>query len=91
LTWNDPYILDIPPIRFVFQVTQEDLISSLMMTGYCQNMWEPVYRTKEWYKSVHSAGLFKYSTKIQKLQQKVPRIELPPHCPSAITALPLVI
>jgi hypothetical protein len=29
------YILDIPPIRFVFQVTQEDLISSLTMAGYC--------------------------------------------------------
>jgi hypothetical protein len=29
---------DIPPIRFVFQVTQGNLISSLMMTGYCRNM-----------------------------------------------------
>jgi hypothetical protein len=28
----------IPPIQFVFQVTQEDLISSLMMAGYCRNM-----------------------------------------------------
>jgi hypothetical protein len=32
------HILDIPPIRFVFQVTQEDLINSLMMAGYCRNM-----------------------------------------------------
>jgi hypothetical protein len=32
------YILDIPPIRFVFQVTQEDLTSSLMMAAYCRNM-----------------------------------------------------
>jgi hypothetical protein len=31
------HILDIPPIRFVFQVTQEDLISSLIMAGYCRN------------------------------------------------------
>jgi hypothetical protein len=28
----------IPPIRFVFQVTQKDLRSSLMMAGCCQNM-----------------------------------------------------
>jgi len=28
---------------------------------------------------------------ILKLQQEVPWIELPPHCPSAITVLPLVI
>jgi hypothetical protein len=28
----------IPPIRFVFQVTQKDKRSSLMMAGYCQNM-----------------------------------------------------
>jgi hypothetical protein len=32
------YILDKPLIRFVFQVTQKDLRSSLMMAGYCQNM-----------------------------------------------------
>jgi hypothetical protein len=31
-------LYDTPPIRFVFQVTQEDLISSLMMAGYCRNM-----------------------------------------------------
>jgi hypothetical protein len=29
---------DIPPIQFVFQVTQKDLRSSLMMAGYCWNM-----------------------------------------------------
>jgi hypothetical protein len=29
---------DIPPIRLVFQVTQKDLWSSLMMADYCQNM-----------------------------------------------------
>jgi hypothetical protein len=28
----------IPPIRFVFQVTQKDTRSSLMMAGYCRNM-----------------------------------------------------
>jgi hypothetical protein len=28
----------IPPIRFVFQVTQRDLRSSMMMAGYCRNM-----------------------------------------------------
>jgi hypothetical protein len=31
-------LFDTPPIRFVFQVTQKDLRSSLMMAGYCQNM-----------------------------------------------------
>jgi hypothetical protein len=31
-------LYDIPPIRFVFQVTQEDLRNSLMMAGYCRNM-----------------------------------------------------
>jgi hypothetical protein len=40
--------IQIPPIRFVFQVTQKDLRSSLMMAGYCRNMYEPVYRIKEW-------------------------------------------
>jgi hypothetical protein len=40
---------DIPPIRFVFQVTQEDLRSSLMMAGYCRNMQKPVCRIKERY------------------------------------------
>jgi hypothetical protein len=30
-------LYDIPPIRFVFQVTQKDLRSSLMMAGYCRN------------------------------------------------------
>jgi hypothetical protein len=29
---------DIPPIIFVFQVTQRDIRSSLMMAGYCRNM-----------------------------------------------------
>jgi hypothetical protein len=28
-------LYDIPPIRFVYQVTQEDLRSCLMMAGYC--------------------------------------------------------
>jgi hypothetical protein len=31
-------LYDIPPIRFVFQVTQKDIRSSLMMAGYCRNM-----------------------------------------------------
>jgi hypothetical protein len=31
-------LYDIPPIRSVFQVTQTDPRSSLMMAGYCQNM-----------------------------------------------------
>jgi hypothetical protein len=31
-------LCDIPPIQFVFQVTQKDLRSSLMMAGYCRNM-----------------------------------------------------
>jgi hypothetical protein len=42
-------LYDIPPILFVFEATQEDLISSLMMVGYCRNMYEPVYRIKKWY------------------------------------------
>jgi hypothetical protein len=50
------YILDIPPIRFVFQVTQKDLRQPLMMAGYCRNMWEPIHRINEWYKSVHVVG-----------------------------------
>jgi hypothetical protein len=29
---------DVPPIRFVFQVTQKYLRISLMMAGYCRNM-----------------------------------------------------
>jgi hypothetical protein len=29
-------LYDIPPILFVFQVTQKDLRSSLMMAGYCR-------------------------------------------------------
>jgi hypothetical protein len=32
------YILDIPPIQFVFQITQKFLRGSLMMAGCCQNM-----------------------------------------------------
>jgi hypothetical protein len=31
-------LYDIPPIRSVFQVTQMDPRSSLMMAGYCRNM-----------------------------------------------------
>jgi hypothetical protein len=31
-------LYDIPPIRFVFQVTQKGLRSSLVMAGYCRNM-----------------------------------------------------
>jgi hypothetical protein len=54
-------VYDKPPIWFVFQVTQKYLRSSLMMAGYCQNMKEPVYRKKEWYKSVHSVGYFYYN------------------------------
>jgi hypothetical protein len=49
---------DIPPIRFVFQVTQKDQRSSLMIAGYCRNMQEPVYRVKEWYNSVHICWSF---------------------------------
>jgi hypothetical protein len=51
-------LYDIPSIRCVFQVTQKDLRSSLMMTGYCRNMLESVYRIKEWYKLVHSVCRF---------------------------------
>jgi hypothetical protein len=32
------HVYDIPPIIFVFQVTQNDLRSYLMMAGYCRNM-----------------------------------------------------
>jgi hypothetical protein len=38
--------------------------SSLMMAGYCQNMWEPVYRIKEWYKSVLIVGYLYYDLMI---------------------------
>jgi hypothetical protein len=31
-------LYDIPPMRFVFQVTQKDLRSFLMMAGYCRDM-----------------------------------------------------
>jgi hypothetical protein len=31
-------LYDMPPIRFVFPVTQKDLRRSLMMAGYCRNM-----------------------------------------------------
>jgi hypothetical protein len=31
-------LYDIPPIRFIFQVTKKDLRSSLMMAGYSRNM-----------------------------------------------------
>jgi hypothetical protein len=46
------------PIRFVFQVPQKDLRSSLIMAGYCRNVQEPVHIIKEWYKSVHIVGYF---------------------------------
>jgi hypothetical protein len=39
-------LYDIPPIRFVFRITQKDLRSSLRMAGYCRNIYEPVYRIK---------------------------------------------
>jgi hypothetical protein len=42
-------LYNIPPIRFVFQVTQKDLRNSLMMADYCRNMYEPVHRVNEWY------------------------------------------
>jgi hypothetical protein len=48
----------ISPIRFVFQVTQEDLISPLMMAGYCRNMYEPIHIIEELYNSVHIVDLF---------------------------------
>jgi hypothetical protein len=54
-------LYDIPPIRFVFQVTQKDVRSSLMMAGYCRNMLESVYGIKMWYKSVHRVGHFYYA------------------------------
>src|SRR5215510_151907 len=57
-------LYDIPRIRFVSQVTQTDPRSSLMMADYCRNMLEPVYRIKEWYKSLHSAGYFYSDTTI---------------------------
>jgi hypothetical protein len=53
-------LYDIPHIRFVFQVTQTDLRSSQLMADYCRNMYEPVYRIKEWYKAVHNVGYFYY-------------------------------
>jgi hypothetical protein len=49
-----------PAIFRELQVTQNDLGSFLMMAGYLLNMWEPVYRIKVWYKSVHSVGYFYY-------------------------------
>jgi hypothetical protein len=53
-------LYDIPPIRSVIQVTQTDQRSPLMMAGYCRNTYEPVYRIKEWYHSVHSVGYLFY-------------------------------
>jgi hypothetical protein len=50
--------LNIPPIRFVSQVTQKELRSSLMMAGYCRNMYEPIHRIKERYKSLHFVRVF---------------------------------
>jgi hypothetical protein len=43
-------LYDIPPIGFIFQGTQKDPRSSMMIAGYCRNMWEPVYRIKEMYR-----------------------------------------
>jgi hypothetical protein len=40
-------LYDIPTIQFVFQRTQEDLISSLTMSGYCRNMYKPIHRIKD--------------------------------------------
>jgi hypothetical protein len=54
-------LCDAPPIPFVFQVTQKDLRRSLMMVGYCRNMWERIHRIKKLYKSVHIVGFF-YNT-----------------------------
>jgi hypothetical protein len=48
----------ISPIRFVFQVTQKDLRSSLMMAGYCRNMYEPIHWIKNLNRSVHIVGVF---------------------------------
>jgi hypothetical protein len=31
-----------------------------MMAGYYRNVQKPVYRIKEWYKSVHIVGFFYY-------------------------------
>jgi hypothetical protein len=39
-------LYDVPPIRSVFQVTQTDPSSSLMMADYWRNMYEPVYWIK---------------------------------------------
>jgi hypothetical protein len=61
---------DMPPIRFVFLVTQKDLRNSLIMAGYCRNKYDPVYRIKVWYRSVHSVVI--YSTKTVICLQKCP-------------------
>jgi hypothetical protein len=45
-------------IALYFQVTQKVLRSSLMTADCCRNMWEPVYRIKQWCKSVHCVGYF---------------------------------
>jgi hypothetical protein len=46
-------INDIPPNKSVFSCNSDGFSSSLMMADYCRNMEEPVYRKKQWYKSVH--------------------------------------
>jgi hypothetical protein len=53
-------LYDIPPTRSVFQVNRTDSRRSLMMADYCRNVWKPVYRIKEWHKSVHNVGYFYY-------------------------------
>jgi hypothetical protein len=61
-------LYDIPPIRFVFQVTQKEIRSSLLMAGYCRNMYKPVYRIKKWY---NQCIVLVISTKIAILQEIV--------------------
>jgi hypothetical protein len=56
--------------------------SSLMMADYCRNMWEPVYRIKEWYKSVHSVGYFYYNLNIMfKFSMHIGMILFADFCP----------
>jgi hypothetical protein len=42
-------LYDIPPIQFVFQVTQKDLRGFLMIADYCLIMKGPVHGVKVWY------------------------------------------
>jgi hypothetical protein len=55
-------LFDTPSIRFILQVTQKYLRRSLMMAGSCRNMWEPIRRLKERYKSVRSVGFSNISS-----------------------------